>query len=56
MLDNKIINKFNKVGYAIIDNFLPIKVLEELNNKFKDCDNWDKVSQTRPNHYKTIIN
>lgn len=55
MLDNKTINKFNKVGYVTIDNFLPIKVLEELNNNFKNCNNWDEVSQTRPNHYKTIM-
>ena len=51
----KIYNHVDTNGFYTIDNFLPNKIANNLNQKFIECQNWDEISQIRPNHYKEVM-
>jgi len=44
-----------ELGYSIIDNFLPLKMANELNELYEKNNNWESIEQTRENHFEHIF-
>ena len=42
-------------GFLVIDNFLPISVINKLETLFINQNEWEYLEQTRENHYKHVF-
>lgn len=47
--------EFKKHGYAIVDNFLPEKVADELYDLYSRTEEWEIHDQVRENHYDHVF-
>jgi Rps23 Pro-64 3,4-dihydroxylase Tpa1-like proline 4-hydroxylase len=50
-------NSFNKEGYAIIDDFLPLNIANDLYDifNFEIENNWELIDQVRAGHYSHVF-
>jgi Rps23 Pro-64 3,4-dihydroxylase Tpa1-like proline 4-hydroxylase len=52
IIDQKSIEDFHKIGYCVIDNFLPENEAENMLKTFKSQKNWTQIDQERPHYNK----
>ena len=50
----KIMEPYKKDGFSLVDDFLPEKAAEELNNLYRQTQ-WEEIEQVRPDHYKHVF-
>jgi Rps23 Pro-64 3,4-dihydroxylase Tpa1-like proline 4-hydroxylase len=54
-MNNKHTTNLLKIGYSIIDDFLPIELANELNDIFTNNTEWESLNQIRENHYNHVF-
>jgi len=47
--------EYNEKGYVIIDNFLPLEIIEELNLMYVFNKEWEQIDQVREKHYQHVF-
>lgn len=48
-------NKLITDGYTIIDDILPINLALSINEAYKSNEEWERMDQTRPDHYGHVF-
>lgn len=48
-------NNYEKYGYYVIDDFLPLNIVNELEKLYSTTDDWDVIDQVRENHYTHVF-
>ena len=48
-------NNYEKYGYYVIDDFLPIEIANELEQMYFKTHSWSYIDQVRENHYKHVF-
>jgi len=51
----KIYEMLNSQGYAIIDDFLPVSVADEIYDLYELEHDWERLDQVRDDHYKHVF-
>ncbi len=46
---------YNEKGYAVIDDFLPEEIANELNKMYVAQQSWEKIDQIRERHYQHVF-
>jgi Rps23 Pro-64 3,4-dihydroxylase Tpa1-like proline 4-hydroxylase len=53
-MDSKI-KEYQEKGYIIIDDFLPEKIANEINDLYLAEQNWEQIDQVREKHYQHVF-
>ena len=47
--------EYLKLGYTVVDNFLPIEAAMAINTLYASQANWEQINQVRDEHYKHVF-